>query len=45
VSLPQHEAIVAAITAHDPPAAQRAMQQHLHSVIQAFQALSAATRR
>jgi DNA-binding GntR family transcriptional regulator len=42
VSLPQHEAIVAAITAHSPDAAQRAMHEHLQSVIQAFQALSAA---
>jgi DNA-binding GntR family transcriptional regulator len=43
VSLPQHEAIVAAITARKPAAAQQAMQEHLQSVIQAFQALSAAT--
>jgi DNA-binding GntR family transcriptional regulator len=42
VSLPQHEAIVAAITAHDPAAAQEAMREHLQSVIQAFEALSAA---
>ncbi|HXW44782.1 MAG TPA: GntR family transcriptional regulator, partial [Streptosporangiaceae bacterium] len=42
VSLPQHEAIVAAITARKPDAAQQAMQEHLQSVIQAFQALSAA---
>jgi len=42
VSLPQHEAIVAAITAHDPAAAERAMRDHLQSVIQAFRALSAA---
>ncbi len=42
VSLPQHEGIVAAITAHNPVAAQRAMHEHLQSVIQAFQALSAA---
>jgi DNA-binding GntR family transcriptional regulator len=42
VSLPQHEAIVAAITARDPDAARRAMHEHLQSVVQAFQALSAA---
>jgi len=42
VSLPQHEAIVTAITARDPDAAQQAMHEHLQSVVQAFQALSAA---
>jgi len=42
VSLPQHEAIVGAITARDPDAARRAMHEHLQSVVQAFQALSAA---
>jgi DNA-binding GntR family transcriptional regulator len=45
VSLPQHEAIVAAITARKPEAAQQAMREHLQSVIQAFQALSTATMR
>lgn len=45
VSLPQHEAIVAAVTARDPAAAERAMQDHLQSVIEAFQALAAATRQ
>jgi DNA-binding GntR family transcriptional regulator len=45
VSLPQHEAIVAAITNRRPEAAQQAMEEHLESVIQAFQALSAATMR
>jgi DNA-binding GntR family transcriptional regulator len=44
VSLPQHEAIVAAVTAHDPAAAERAMHDHLQSVIDAFQALAAARR-
>ncbi len=44
VSLPQHEAIVAAVTARDPDAAERAMHEHLQSVIEALQALSAATR-
>jgi DNA-binding GntR family transcriptional regulator len=46
VSLPQHEAIVAAVTARDPAAARRAMHEHLQSVIEAFQALalSAATK-
>ena len=42
VSLPQHEAIVAAITARKPDEAQQAMHEHLQSVIQAFQALAAA---
>lgn len=41
VSLPQHEAIVAAVTAKDPEAAEQAMRDHLQSVIDAFQALSA----
>jgi DNA-binding GntR family transcriptional regulator len=44
VSLPQHEAIVAAVTARDPVAAERAMHEHLQSVIEAFQALSGATK-
>jgi DNA-binding GntR family transcriptional regulator len=39
VSLPQHEAIVAAVTARDPAAAELAMHGHLQSVIEAFQAL------
>jgi DNA-binding GntR family transcriptional regulator len=42
VSLPQHEAIVAAITARDPASAEQAMHDHLQSVVQAFRALSAA---
>ncbi len=42
VSLPQHEAIVAAITARDPAKAERAMRAHLQSVIEAFRALSVA---
>jgi DNA-binding GntR family transcriptional regulator len=42
VSLPQHEAIVAAIITHKPQEARQAMHEHLQSVIQAFQALSAA---
>jgi DNA-binding GntR family transcriptional regulator len=41
VSLPQHEAIVAAVTARDPAAAGRAMQEHLQSVIGALVALAA----
>jgi DNA-binding GntR family transcriptional regulator len=45
VSLPQHEAIVAAITGRRPELAKQAMEEHLQSVIQAFQALSAATMR
>jgi DNA-binding GntR family transcriptional regulator len=44
VSLPQHEAIVAAVTARDPAAAERAMHDHLQSVIDALQALPAAPR-
>ncbi len=45
VSLPQHEAIVAAVIARDPAAAERAMQEHLQSVINAFEALKAAATR
>jgi DNA-binding GntR family transcriptional regulator len=41
VSLPQHEAIVAAIVAREPGAAEQAMRAHLRSVIEAFRALSA----
>ncbi len=41
VSLPQHEAIVAAIVARKPDDASQAMHDHLASVIQAFQLLSA----
>jgi DNA-binding GntR family transcriptional regulator len=43
VSLPQHEAIVAAISARDPEQAEHAMHAHLQSVIDAFRALSVAT--
>ncbi|HSR83861.1 MAG TPA: GntR family transcriptional regulator [Streptosporangiaceae bacterium] len=42
VSLPQHEAIVAAISARDSRAAEAAMRGHLQSVIDAFRALSVA---
>jgi DNA-binding GntR family transcriptional regulator len=42
VSLPQHDAIVAAITARDPEQAERAMQAHLQSVVEAFRALAVA---
>ena len=45
VSLPQHEAIVAAVTARDAAAAEAAMHEHLQSVIEAFQALAVATRQ
>ncbi len=45
ISLPQHEAIVAAITNRRPDVAKQAMEEHLQSVVQAFQALSAATVR
>ncbi len=46
VSLPQHEAIVAAIAARDPAAAERAMHEPLDSVIEALSAMApaAATR-
>lgn len=40
VSLPQHEAIVAAVVDGDPVAAQSAMHAHLQSVIDALSALS-----
>jgi DNA-binding GntR family transcriptional regulator len=42
VSLPQHKAIVAAVTARDAAGAERAMHDHLQSVIDALQALPAA---
>jgi DNA-binding GntR family transcriptional regulator len=45
VSLPQHEAIVAAVTARDSVAAEHAMHEHLQSVINAFEALRAAATR
>jgi DNA-binding GntR family transcriptional regulator len=41
-SLPQHEAIVAAIAAREPVRAEQAMHAHLQSVIEAFRALSVA---
>jgi DNA-binding GntR family transcriptional regulator len=41
VSLPQHEAIVAAVAAKDPAAAEAAMRSHLQSVVDAFRALAA----
>jgi DNA-binding GntR family transcriptional regulator len=39
VSLPQHEAIVTAIAAGDPQAAERAMHEHIDSVIEALRDL------
>ena len=45
VSLPQHEAIVAAISARNPEEAEQAMRDHLESVIDAFRALSVAAMR
>lgn len=39
VSLPQHEAILAAITAHDSRSAERAMHAHLQTLIDDFRAL------
>jgi DNA-binding GntR family transcriptional regulator len=41
VSLPEHEAIVDAVNARDPEAAELAMRGHLRSVIEALQALQA----
>jgi DNA-binding GntR family transcriptional regulator len=41
-SLPQHEAIVSAVLARDPVGAERAMHEHLQSVIDALRALDAA---
>jgi DNA-binding GntR family transcriptional regulator len=43
VSLPQHEAIVAAVVNHDAVAAERAMHDHLRSVIEAFTAFADAS--
>jgi DNA-binding GntR family transcriptional regulator len=40
VSLPQHEAIVAAIAAGDPEGAERAMYEHIDSVIEALRDLA-----
>jgi DNA-binding GntR family transcriptional regulator len=40
VSLPQHEAIVTAVTEHDPAGAEQAMREHLQSVIDALQAIA-----
>ena len=45
VSLPQHEAIAAAVTRRDAAGAERAMHEHLDGVIQALRALSAAAKR
>ncbi|HEY2505587.1 MAG TPA: GntR family transcriptional regulator [Streptosporangiaceae bacterium] len=45
VSLPQHEAIVAAVIARDPVAAERAMHEHLQSVIDAFKTLRGVARQ
>jgi DNA-binding GntR family transcriptional regulator len=45
VSLPQHEAIVAAIVAREPADAEWAMHHHLQGVIRALRALSAAAAR
>ncbi len=44
VSLPQHEAIVVAVTAKNPDAAELAMHRHLESVLEAFQALAAGSQ-
>ena len=41
VSLPQHEAIVAAVAAQDAAGAEREMREHLRSVIEALQRLPA----
>lgn len=39
VSLPQHEAIVAAVTAREPEEAEQAMRRHLASVLDAYRVL------
>jgi DNA-binding GntR family transcriptional regulator len=39
VSLPQHEAIVAAVTGRDPEEAEQAMRRHLASVLDAYRVL------
>jgi DNA-binding GntR family transcriptional regulator len=44
-SLPQHEAIVTAIAAGDPAAAEQAMHEHIDSVIEALRSLPAARAR
>jgi DNA-binding GntR family transcriptional regulator len=41
VSMPQHEAIVAAITAGDAAASERAMHEHLQTLIDGFQEIKA----
>jgi DNA-binding GntR family transcriptional regulator len=40
VSLPQHEAIVTAVTERDPAGAEQAMREHLQSVVDALQAIA-----
>ncbi len=44
VSLPQHEAIVAAVTAGKPDEAETTMRRHLESVLEAYRKSSASTR-
>lgn len=44
VSLPQHEAIVAAVTAREPEEAEQAMRRHLASVLEAYRAFTVARR-
>ncbi|HTJ40165.1 MAG TPA: GntR family transcriptional regulator [Dactylosporangium sp.] len=41
VSLPQHEAVIAAIRARDPKAAEDAMREHIASVIEALRSIEA----
>jgi DNA-binding GntR family transcriptional regulator len=38
-SLPQHEAVIAAIRAHDPKAAEDAMREHIASVVEALRSI------
>ena len=45
ISLPQHEAIVAAVTAREPQQAEQAMQRHLASVLDAYRAFPVAAIR
>ncbi|WP_033342077.1 GntR family transcriptional regulator [Catenuloplanes japonicus] len=40
-SLPQHERVIAAILAHDPPEAEAAMRDHISSVIDALRTMDA----
>ena len=45
VSLPQHETIVAAVTAGNPDEAETAMRRHLESVLDAYRLFAASSQR